>query len=166
MSTLVAIVYPDEGTAEKVMEELKTMEKEYLVDLQSAVYATKDPDGKVKVHDVERLTGAEAVWGGFWGLLFGLLFFVPVFGILVGAGMGALFGHFTKIGLDDKFVHGVSDKMKPGTSAVFMLARSDAPDKAVAELSKFGGEVLQTNLPADTEKKLQDALDAAKAQAS
>ncbi|MGH2588716.1 MAG: DUF1269 domain-containing protein [Dehalococcoidia bacterium] len=166
MSTLVAIVYPDEGTAAKVMDDLGGMEKSYLVNLQSAVYATKDPDGKVQVHGVQHLTGVEAAWGAFWGLLFGILFFVPIFGILVGAGMGALFGHFTKIGLDDKFVHGLSDKMTPNSSAVFLLVKDMTTDRVVSELSKFGGEVLQTSLPEDTEKKLQEALAASKAAAS
>jgi uncharacterized membrane protein len=142
---------------------MEQMQREYLVDLQSAVYATKDPDGKVKVHNVRRLTGEEAVWGAFWGLLFGLLFFVPILGAAVGAGMGALFGHFTKIGLDEDFVKGVSDKMTPGSSAVFLLLKSQAPERVVGELGKFGGEVLQTNLPTDAEHKLQEALDAAKA---
>jgi uncharacterized membrane protein len=162
-STLVSIVYPNEGTAGQVMGSLQTMEKEFLVDLQSAVYATKDPDGKVKVHNVERLTGAEATWGAFWGLLFGLLFFVPVLGVAVGAGLGALFGHFTKIGLDENFVKGISDKMKPGTSAVFMLIAGGTTDKFVDGLKQYGGEVLQTNLPHDAEEKLQEALASAKA---
>jgi uncharacterized membrane protein len=162
MSTLVAVVYPDEGTAAQVLDEMKKLQSEYLLDLDSAVYATKDPDGKVKVHGVERLTGPEAAWGAFWGMLFGLLFFVPFLGAAVGAGLGALFGHFTKIGLDENFVKQLSDKMKPGSSAVFVLVRKATPDKVVPELSKFGGEVLQTNLPADAEQKLQEALSAAK----
>ena len=37
-----------------------------------------------------------------------------------------------------------------------------APERVVGELGKFGGEVLQTNLPTDAEHKLQEALDAAK----
>ena len=36
----------------------------------------------------------------FWGLLFGLLFFIPVFGLAVGAGLGALMGKVTKSGID------------------------------------------------------------------
>jgi uncharacterized membrane protein len=165
-STLVSIVYPDEGTAEKAMGSLESMEKQYLVDLQSAVYATKDPDGKVKVHNIERLTGAEATWGAFWGLLFGLLFFVPVLGVAIGAGLGALFGHFTQIGLDENFVKGISEKMKPGTSAVFMLISGATTDRFTDGLKQFGGEVLQTNLPHDAEEKLQAALKSAQTPAS
>jgi uncharacterized membrane protein len=163
LSTLVAIAYPDENRAEQVMEELKQLQSEYLVDLESAVYVTKDAEGKVKVHGVDRLTGPEAAWGAFWGLLFGILFFVPVAGVLFGAGLGALFGHFTKIGLDEDFVKGLSDKLGPNSSAIFMLVRKATPDKVVPELSKFGGTVLTSNLPDDADKKLQEALDAANA---
>lgn len=159
MSTLVAIAYPQENTAEQAINELKQLQSEYLVDLQSAVWATKDAEGKVKVHGVETLAGPQAAWGGFWGLLLGLIFFVPVGGLLLGAGLGALFGHFTKIGLDKEFVQQLSDKMGPNSSAIFILASSGAPDKVIEEMSKFGGTVLQTNLSADDDKKLQEALE-------
>jgi uncharacterized membrane protein len=163
LSTLVAIAYPDEGRAEQVMEELKKLQGEYLIDLESAVYVTKDAEGKVKVHGVERLTGPEAAWGAFWGLLFGLLFFVPVAGVLFGAGLGALFGHFTKIGLDEDFVKGLSEKLGPNSSAVFVLVRKSTPDKVVPEVAKFGGTVLTSNLADDADQRLQEALDAANA---
>ena len=163
MSTLVAIAYPDEGRAEQVIGELKRLQGEYLVDLDSAVWATKDADGKVKVHGVETLAGPQAAWGAFWGLLLGLILFVPVAGVLFGAGLGALFGHFTKIGLDNDFVKELSEKLGPNSSAVFVLLRNATPDKVIPELGKFGGTILQTNLSDDADDKLQEALDAAKA---
>ena len=39
----------------------------------------------------------------FWGLLFGVVFFIPVFGMLVGAGLGAIMGTVAKTGIDRRF---------------------------------------------------------------
>jgi uncharacterized membrane protein len=158
MSELVAVAYPDEHRAAEVMAALQRMKNEYLVDLDDASYVTKDANGKLKLHQSHDLTGGGAVWGGMWGMLIGLLFFVPVFGLAIGAAAGALAGHFTDYGIDKDFVKQLSAAMQPGSSAIFMLVRTATPDKAVAELSKFGGTILRTSLSAETEQKLQAAL--------
>ena len=36
----------------------------------------------------------------WWGPLLGVLFFIPVFGMAIGAGLGALMGKVTKSGID------------------------------------------------------------------
>ena len=94
----------------------------------------------------------------FWGLLFGLLFFIPVFGMAVGAGLGALFGHMGKKAIDKQFQEQVRDMLKPGTSCLFMIVEKVTPDKAVAALSKYGGTVLKTSLSEEDTKKLQEEL--------
>lgn len=48
--------------------------------------------------------------------------------------------------------------MEPGTFALFVLALKTTPDKVLAELSHFGGKVLQTSLSKEDEAKLQEAL--------
>ncbi len=74
MSTLVAIGYDDPFKAEEVRLKFLKMQKEYLVDLEDAVVAVKDKDGKVKLHQIFSTVKAGAVGGGFWGTLIGLIF--------------------------------------------------------------------------------------------
>lgn len=158
MSNLVVVAYPDEYRAAEVLAAARRLKKEYLIDLEDACYVTKDANGKIKLHQNTNLAGAGAAWGGMWGLLIGLLFFVPFLGLAVGAGLGAISGKLSDYGIDDKFAKQIAETMKPNTSAIFMLIRRSTPDKVVPELAQYGGTILQTSLPKETEEKLQEAM--------
>lgn len=158
MSELVVVAYDDEETAEKVLDTLARLQKEYLVDLEDAVYVTKGADGRVKLHQSMNMTGAGAAGGALWGGLIGLLFFMPLVGAAIGAGAGALGGKLSDIGVDDRFAKDLAQRLQPGTSAVLVLVRRSTPDKVLPELQQYGGQVLQTSLPHDAEQRLRAAL--------
>lgn len=158
MSNLVVVAYPDQYRAAEVLAAVRRLNKEYLIDLDDACYVTKDAQGKIKLHQNTSLTGAGAAWGGMWGMLIGLLFFVPFLGLAIGAGLGALSGKLTDYGIDDKFAKQIAATLQPNTSAIFILVRQATVDKVVPELAQYGGTILQTSLPDETEQKLQEAL--------
>ena len=160
MSELIAIAYPDEQRAKEVIGAVQRMRAEHLLELEDAVYVTKDSTGKVEMHQTVGLTGAGAVGGAFWGLLIGLLFFVPIAGMAVGAAAGALAGKMSDVGIDDNFIKALSAQMQPGSSAIFVLVRDVTADKVVPEVSRYGGTVLRTSLSKETEERLQSALTA------
>jgi uncharacterized membrane protein len=162
MSTLVVIGYENEFKAEEVRLTLRKLQKEYLIDLEDAVVAVKDAQGKVKLHQAINLTAAGAVGGGFWGSLIGLIFLNPILGAAVGAAAGAASGALTDVGINDKFMKDLAATMSPGSSALFVLVRKATPDKVLAELQGSGGKILKTSLSHDDEAKLQAALSAAK----
>jgi len=91
-------------------------------------------------------------------MLFGVLFFIPVFGMAVGAGLGALMGKVAKASIDKQFQDQVRGMVQPGTSALFLMLEKVTPDKAVEAMSKYGGTVLKTSLSRDSEIELQEAL--------
>ena len=160
MATLVAIGYPDQGTADQARQTVAQLEAELIIQADQVAAVTRDLEGKYHVHTSHggASAGAGAWWGGFWGLLFGLLFFIPFAGLALGAGMGALFGHFGEKGIDKAFQQQVRDYLKPGTSALFMVIEQATPDKAIAALQQYGGTVIKTSLSEEDTKKLQDAL--------
>ncbi|MFZ0380127.1 MAG: DUF1269 domain-containing protein [Solirubrobacteraceae bacterium] len=160
MATLVAIGYPDQGTAEQAMQTVEQLEGELIIQADQVASISRDPEGKYHVHTQHggASAGGGAVWGGFWGLLFGLLFFIPFAGLALGAGMGALFGHMGEKGIDKAFQQQVRDYLKPGTSALFMVIEQVTPDKAIAALQEYGGTVIKTSLSDEDTKKLQEAL--------
>ncbi len=160
MATLVAIGYPDEGTAEKARQTVFQLEQELIIQADQVAAITRDQEGKYHVHTTHggASTGGGAVWGGFWGLLFGLLFFIPFAGWAVGAGLGALFGHLGEKGIDKAFQEQVREYLKPGTSALFLVIEQVTPDKAIAALDQYGGTVIKTSLSEEDTRKLQEAL--------
>lgn len=158
MSDLIAIAYDDEFKAEEVRLTLAKLQKEYLIELEDAAVVVKDAEGKIKLKQAINLTSAGAVSGGFWGLLIGTLFFMPILGVAVGASAGAIGGALSDIGVDDKFMRELGETLKPGSSALFILASKITPDKVLEEIAPYGGKVLQTSLTKDKEAELQEVL--------
>lgn len=162
MNTLVAVVFEhDKSAAEKALQKLRALEKEYLMDLEDAVIVTRREDGKIQLKQSINLTGIGAWEGAFWGSLVGLIFTGPLGMVLfggIGAGFGALTGSMHDYGLDDEFVKRLSEEVKPCCSALFVLIRKMTPDKVLEELSGIGGTIIKTSLSNDAEQKLQAAL--------
>lgn len=163
MSELIVIAYDQPYQAEEVRLKFLKMQREYLVDLEDAVVAIRQPDGKVKLNQVFDLTSAGAIGGGFWGALIGLIFMNPLLGAAVGAGAGAISGTLSDVGINDNFMKELAKTLTPGSSALFVLVRKATVDKVLEELRGAGGKLIQTSLSHDDEAKLQAALDATKA---
>ncbi len=159
MSTFVAIAYDDPIKAQEVRLELVKLQSEYLIEMEDVVVAVKDEKGKVKLHQAVNLTATGAASGGFFGMLIGMLFLNPLLGLAVGASAGAVSGALTDAGINDQFMKDLANKLQPNSSVLFVLIRKVTADKVVAEVSQFGGHVLQTSLSHLDEEKLQAALD-------
>lgn len=160
MATLVAIGYPDQGTAEQARATVSRLEGDLIIQADQVAAISRDLEGKYHVHTSHggASAGGGAWWGGFWGFLFGLLFFIPFAGLALGAGMGALFGHFGEKGIDKQFQQQVRDYLQPGTSALFVVVEHVTVDKATDALQEYGGTVIKTSLSEEDTKKLQAAL--------
>ncbi len=160
MATLVAIGYPDMATAEQARQTVQGLEADLIIEADQVAAIMRDEEGKYHVTTTHggASTGGGAAWGGFWGLLFGMLFFVPFAGLALGAGMGALFGHLGEKGVDQAFQQQVRDHLQPGTSALFMIIEKATPDKAIAALQQYGGNVIKTSLSEDDTAQIQKAL--------
>jgi uncharacterized membrane protein len=158
MSTLVAIAYPDKGTAEQVRQELVQATKEHLVRLEDAVIVEHQPDGKIKLHQAMSTTGAGAAGGALWGGLIGLIFLAPLFGMAIGAASGALGGKMSDVGVNDNFMKELGDKLQPGAVALIVLGSTDARDKVIERVKPYGGHVIQTSLGTEEEAQLRAAM--------
>ena len=167
MSDLIVVSFKGEDTADQVLNKLLALQKEHLVDLEDAVVAVRDQNGKVRLKQAITLvaTGAlgGAAWGGMFGSLVGLLFLNPLAGfatgLAIGAGTGALSGALSDYGIDDNFIKEMARTFEVGTSALFVLVRRVNLDKVLPELKPFGGTIVKTSLTNEQERRLKKALE-------
>ena len=150
--------YPDRATAEKVRGELARLTREHVIEISDAVVATREPNGKVKLHQTVNPAGAGAAGGALWGGLIGLIFLAPLLGAAIGGAVGAASGAVTDLGIEDNFMKELGNHLPPGGAAVILLVRKITPDKVLAEVAPFGGYVLKTSLSTEAEGQLNEAL--------
>jgi uncharacterized membrane protein len=166
MSDLVVLGFDGMHTADEVLNKLRSMQKENLIDLEDACVVERQADGKVHVKQAVNLTAMGAktggLWGAMWGTLVGLLFLNPLAGMAlgaaVGAGSGAISGSVADFGIDDSFIKKLGDAIPPGTSALFVLITRATTDKVLPEIEPFKPRVLRTSLSNEAESQLKTAL--------
>ena len=160
MATLTVWKFADPEGANKAVDILEDLQSQELIKVHDAATVTWEPGTKKpKTRQLASLTGAAAMGGAFWGLLFGLLFFVPLLGMAIGAAAGALSGSLADVGIDDKFIASVREKVTPGTSALFVLTSDAVMDRVHAAFSDQSPELIYTNLSADEEARLHEVFD-------
>jgi uncharacterized membrane protein len=157
MADLVVIGYPDEPTAMSVHAKVEQLRKDGIVDGTAAI-VTRTAGGRIHVDAPTGAAGSAAASGALWGGLLGLLCFVPIGGPVRGGILGALMGRLAASGIDDAFRSRVQQLLKPGGSAVVLAFAKVMPDKALAALAPYGGEVLQTPLSGEVEQELRGTL--------
>lgn len=166
MSEFVVIAFDNPTQADETLTRLGQLQREYLVDLEDAVVAIRDAEGKVRLKQSVNLVGAGAatsgLTGALWGSLIGLLFLNPLAGMVlggaVGAGSGALAANLVDYGINDDLIREIADTIKPDSSALFLLVRKAQPEKVLAEFGQLDGRIIRSSLSPENERKLQQAI--------
>jgi uncharacterized membrane protein len=169
MSNLVVFDFDGIHTADEVLNKLRGLQKEYLIDLEDACVVERPKGEKVNIKQAVNLTALGASTGGLrgamWGTLVGLLFLNPLagfaIGAITGAGAGALSGSLSDYGIRDDFIKKLSETIPEGSSALFVLFRSVNEDKVLPEIEPYKPRVLKTSLSNEAEAKLRAALNKA-----
>jgi uncharacterized membrane protein len=159
MSQLLVLTFEDTEQAGQAFEALKKAQKGGHLKIDDAAVIVKQESGKVEIKN-QLDTGVKwgAVGGGVLGLLLAGIFF-PLAGLAVGAIGGALVGKAMGLGVDKKFIRDVTETLKPGSSALFVIGSGGNADVVARSLSPFKGTIYQTTLPTEAVEALQDALD-------
>jgi uncharacterized membrane protein len=160
-SRLIGLVFDDMYTADEARAALRRMAGDYQwLDLDETAMIIKDYAGKVRVSQDKDIIARDQKAGHIAGLdcaaATGTLPF-----ILAGTIGGKLIGRLTDNGITNQFVKGVTDKLRPGRSALIVLGRATSPEsrqKVIDELQKFRPQVVESDLPPDLEKELSESL--------
>ncbi|UCE49346.1 MAG: DUF1269 domain-containing protein [Phycisphaerales bacterium] len=166
LTELVCMVFKESDTADKVLNDLRAVEKEYILDMELSVLVVRDTDGKVHVRQSADPAAPEA-WPGDAPLallktLFGALFSNSLAGLFVGAagsiGFAALSGTLAVYGIDYQFIKSLASTLELGSSAIFVLVRKTNARKLLSRLSKYQGTILRRSLTNEQEEKLRVVL--------
>jgi uncharacterized membrane protein len=161
---LYVAAYSEADAAEQDFQSLKDAEGDDL-DVVAAVVMSRDADGKVDVLEHgDETTAAGAVMGGGVGLVVGLFAPPLLAATAIGAGIGAVLGHFTKkheekelgveldeyfpanssavvVVIDNKYLDRVSDALSNSSKRVNKAIDADDYDKLQKALSKSADEI-------------------------
>jgi uncharacterized membrane protein len=157
MTTLSVLEFNSADGADQALRILQRLQQQQLIKLVDAAVVTWPQGSKApKTRQIFSAARAGAIGGAFWGFLIGLIFFVPLLGLAIGAAGGAISGALTDFGIDDNFIKQVRDKVKPGTSALFLMSAHAVLDRVVAELKSLNPELIESNLSDEQESRLRE----------
>ncbi len=158
MATLTVWKLDSADGAGDASKTLKRLQEQQLLQLHDAAAVSWPADAKKPAIIVlDELVAASGFGGAFWGLLFALLFFVPLLGMAIATGFGEVIASIPDIGVDEKVIKELHNKITRGTSALFMLSASAVTDEVLAEMKAQPGnvEVIESNLTRAQEAKLR-----------
>jgi uncharacterized membrane protein len=179
MRQLIVVGFKDRYRAADVLNQLRQLNFDWVVDLDDAVAVYRDYKGKLRMQQsYELTTGDGAALGGMWGSLIGAALAIPFTGGVsavaagtalaagaltggaVGAAGGAADASFWKdeAGIPDDFVRKIGAMIEPGSSAIFALLQTADPDAVAAQFRGYGGTILRTNLNEEQSAKVEKVL--------
>jgi uncharacterized membrane protein len=157
MTTLAVLEFNSADGADQALGILQRLQQQQLIKLVDAAVVTWPQGSKgPKTRQMVSTVRAGALGGAFWGFLFGLLFFMPLLGLALGVAAGAISGALTDVGIDDNFIKQVREKVKPGTSALFLMTANAVVERVVAELKSLNPELITSNLSDEQESRLRE----------
>jgi uncharacterized membrane protein len=158
MSDLLVLTFEDIEQAGLAFEALEKMKAQGKLKIDDAAVIVKHDDGKVEIkNQTDSATKTGAIGGGVLGLIIAGVFF-PVAGLVIGAAGGALVGKSLDKGIDKQFIKDVTDTLKPGSSALFVIGTGDGSGIVGAALRPFKGTIYQTSLPTELVDALREEL--------
>ena len=159
--TLYVSTYADATAAQADFQSLKDAEGPDL-DVVAAVVMSRDADGKVDVLEQgDEDTASGAVIGGGIGFVVGLFAPPLLAATAVGAGIGALLGHFTKKHEEKELGVELDEYFPPNSSAVVVIVDDKYLDRVQASLTKADKKVSKAIDSGDADKLQQAISDSA-----
>src|SRR5262249_35539291 len=126
MSNLVVFDFDGIHTADEVLNKLRSLQKDYLIDLEDACVVERDKSGKIHIKQAVNLTALGAASGvtrgALWGALVGILFMNPLagmaIGVITGAGAGAVSGSLIDYRIRDHLIKQPHQTIPAGSAAI------------------------------------------------
>lgn len=182
-NNLVVLMFEGVGTASTVYSQLKELEKERFLTITDAIIIEREGEDKlvslsptqtfsdqgssvsksprpteesVRIVQTHSKKGKYAKGGGGLGLLAGFLLGGPVFGMAIGATVGAITAGLKDFGIDDKSIEAIKRRLQPNTSALLILGRAHDREILLAKLREYDAKLVSSTLAPEVEKELRE----------
>lgn len=109
MQELMAIVFTDQNSAERLVGSLAALDAGQRAWLKDAALVARDQAGDIATYELPRLIGEGAFGGLFWGFLFSLIFWTKWWGLSI------------PLTIQDDFVKSAGEAMGKGDSGLFIF---------------------------------------------
>jgi len=151
--------YPSLDDAKVDYEAVKQLHSAGIIGTYDAAVISKDAAGKVKIIKTEKPTQYGAWTGMVVGALVGL-FYPPylVWEAAIGAGAGALIGHFWR-GLSRADMKQIGDALQDNTATLIMIGQSKL-EEALKDATKHAVNQFEKELSTDVETFNKDLTEA------
>jgi len=164
MSHLIALVFDDQFKGEEARASLHRMAGDGLLEIKDTVIIVRKPDGKTLVSQEDKVRKEGQRAGHIVGLVAAAVTGTLPF-IMAATLAGRLVSRLLDHGITSKFVKGLKQEIKPGTSALIVLGSSDPERRQEIEqrLQGLGAKILRSDLPPEVQQEIEDEIERHKA---
>lgn len=155
-----AITYDDMDGAERAKQVLLGLGwDQHYVNLVDVIVVVRRPDGTFVVENEPFPTTANLLGCTTLGFIAGAVLAAPLVGAAVGAFVGAASSALARCSvMADDFVREVQAAVRPGTSALLLLAGGADVPVVVRRIRGLGGTVFKTNVDLEQARAIQESL--------
>ena len=161
-----ALLMNSTGEAHDAKNVLQKLAENRLLELEDVVIAHKHY-GEVKLDKMVNWGVPGAIGGSWLGMLVAAIVSIATggvgSGIIIAGGVGGLgaglaAGLLADVGIPDAKMKSIVNAISGDGAVLFILAKTENSEKVLDRMAGFGGEVISTTLSADTERKINTAL--------
>ena len=158
ISQILVITFEDDTQGFSLLQSLKNLQHQELLNLDDAAVIVKDTEGRVQVKNLteSNVKGGAAI-GGFLGMLVGGLLF-PIAGLALGLTGGALISKSLGNGVDKQFVKDVQESLTPGSSAILFIVSRENTGVLINALEPYEEKIFQSSFDTEVEEELRKSL--------
>jgi len=161
-NSFLAIVYPEKRRAIKVLQALKQARSPKLIDLEHAVYVTRDGRGRTQLREYGFRRKKNIVGDSITGLVAGSLLLAPINGATLAEATDTVKHKLANLHIDGRFTEAVRTELQLDSSAIFLLIQKASPSEVIPRITPYGGTVLETFLSEVDKTRLEEAIRAAR----
>jgi uncharacterized membrane protein len=161
---LMVWVFKEEDLADKALDKIQELGKQYSLDVLNATVLKKDMNGETHIHEQKKVPSKRKValglvLGGLAGLVIGPVALVA--GAIVGARAGKKSAKKVEVGFSEEKLRKLNDSLVPGGSALVLLVEHRWFDTLQMGLAENGGQLIHERLSDITYDELVEKISAA-----